>query len=81
MQYIDRENRYGAHNYAPLPVVLSRGQGVYAWDVDEKRYLDFLSAYGAVNQGHCHPKVFLRLVEVQATQLGDLPLFQTNTAS
>lgn len=57
VQYIDRENRYGAHNYAPLPVVLSRGQGVHAWDVDNKRYLDFLSAYGAVNQGHSHPKV------------------------
>ncbi|KAK9802016.1 hypothetical protein WJX73_001130 [Symbiochloris irregularis] len=62
-QYIDRENRYGAHNYAPLPVVLSRGEGVYAWDVDNKRYLDFLSAYGAVNQGHSHPKITQALLE------------------
>ena len=51
------ENKYGAHNYHPLPVVLSRGEGVYVWDVDGKRYYDFLSAYSAVNQGHCHPKI------------------------
>ena len=55
--YIDLEDRYGAHNYHPLPVVLSRGEGVYVWDVDGKRYYDFLSAYSAVNQGHCHPKI------------------------
>ncbi len=54
---IDLENRYGAHNYHPLPVVLSRGEGVYVWDVDGKKYYDFLSAYSAVNQGHCHPKI------------------------
>lgn len=51
------ENRYGAHNYHPLPVVLSRGEGVHVWDVEGKRYFDFLSAYSAVNQGHCHPKI------------------------
>ncbi|MDC8004403.1 ornithine--oxo-acid transaminase [Aureisphaera galaxeae] len=56
-QAIDLENKYGAHNYHPLPVVLSRGEGVYVWDVDGKKYYDFLSAYSAVNQGHCHPKI------------------------
>ncbi len=54
---IDLENKYGAHNYHPLPVVLSKGEGVYVWDVDGKKYYDFLSAYSAVNQGHCHPKI------------------------
>ena len=54
---IDLEDKYGAHNYHPLPVVLSRGEGVYVWDVDGKKYYDFLSAYSAVNQGHCHPKI------------------------
>ena len=56
-QAIDLENKYGAQNYHPLPVVLSRGEGVYVWDVEGKRYYDFLSAYSAVNQGHCHPKI------------------------
>ncbi|WP_298480284.1 ornithine--oxo-acid transaminase [uncultured Maribacter sp.] len=56
-QAIDLENKYGAHNYHPLPVVLSRGEGVYVWDVEGKKYFDFLSAYSAVNQGHCHPKI------------------------
>lgn len=51
------ENKYGAHNYHPLPVVLNKGEGVYVWDVDGKKYFDFLSAYSAVNQGHCHPKI------------------------
>lgn len=55
------EDKYGAHNYHPLPVVLSRGEGVYLWDVDGKRYYDFLSAYSAVNQGHCHPKIIQAL--------------------
>ena len=55
--YIDLENKYGAHNYHPLPVVLSKGKGVNVWDVEGKRYYDFLSAYSAVNQGHCHPKI------------------------
>ena len=56
-QAIELENKYGAHNYHPLPVVLSRGEGVYVWDAEGKRYYDFLSAYSAVNQGHCHPKI------------------------
>jgi 4-aminobutyrate aminotransferase-like enzyme len=56
-QYIDREERHGAHNYAPIPVVLERGRGPFVWDVDGRRYFDFLSGYSAVNQGHCHPKV------------------------
>lgn len=55
--YIEKEDKYGAHNYHPLPVVLDRGEGVYVWDVDGKKYYDFLSAYSAVNQGHCHPKI------------------------
>ncbi|WP_299885772.1 ornithine--oxo-acid transaminase [uncultured Lacinutrix sp.] len=54
---MDLENKYGAHNYHPLPVVLSRGEGVHVWDVEGKQYYDFLSAYSAVNQGHCHPKI------------------------
>lgn len=56
-QAIELEDKYGAHNYHPLPVVLNRGEGVYVWDVEGKRYYDFLSAYSAVNQGHCHPKI------------------------
>ena len=56
-QAIDLENEYGAHNYHPLPVVLQRGEGVHVWDVEGKKYYDFLSAYSAVNQGHCHPKI------------------------
>lgn len=67
-QLMDLENNYGAHNYHPLPVVLERGQGVYVWDVDGKKYFDFLSAYSAVNQGHCHPKIIGTLVE-QAQKL------------
>jgi ornithine--oxo-acid transaminase len=54
---IELESKYGAHNYHPLPVVLSKGEGVYVWDVEGKKYYDFLSAYSAVNQGHCHPKI------------------------
>lgn len=64
---IDLENKYGAHNYHPLPVVLSRGEGVYVWDVEGKRYYDFLSAYSAVNQGHCHPKIVNAMVEQAKT--------------
>ncbi len=67
-QAIDLENKYGAHNYHPLPVVLSRGEGVYVWDVEGKQYYDFLSAYSAVNQGHCHPKIVEALNE-QASNL------------
>lgn len=62
------EDRYNAHNYHPIPVVLERGKGVYVWDVDGKRYYDFLSAYSAVNQGHCHPRIINALVE-QAQKL------------
>lgn len=60
--YIQLEDKYGAHNYHPLPVVLERGEGVFLWDVDGKQYFDFLSAYSAVNQGHCHPKIINALI-------------------
>lgn len=66
--YLELEEKYGAHNYHPLPVVLNRGLGVFVWDVDGKRYYDFLSGYSAVNQGHCHPTVIAALME-QAQQL------------
>ncbi len=66
--YIQREEKFGAHNYHPLPVVLDRGEGVYVWDVEGKRYYDFLSAYSAVNQGHCHPKIVDAMVD-QAKKL------------
>ena len=66
--YLDLELKYGAHNYHPLPVVLSRGEGIYVWDVEGKKYYDFLSAYSAVNQGHCHPKIIKALTD-QANQL------------
>jgi len=65
---IEKENKYGAHNYHPLPVVLEKGEGVFVWDVDGKKYFDFLSAYSAVNQGHCHPKIVGAMVE-QAQKL------------
>lgn len=64
---IGLEEKYGAHNYHPLPVVLNRGEGVYVWDVNDKRYYDFLSAYSAVNQGHCHPKIINALVKQAQT--------------
>jgi ornithine--oxo-acid transaminase len=67
-QYIDLEAKYGAHNYHPLPVVLNRGEGVFVWDVEGKRYYDFLSGYSAVNQGHCHPRIIAALTE-QAQKL------------
>jgi ornithine--oxo-acid transaminase len=66
--YIKREDKYGAHNYHPLPVVLERGEGPFVWDVEGKRYFDFLSAYSAVNQGHCHPNIIKALTD-QATKL------------
>jgi ornithine--oxo-acid transaminase len=66
--YIEREEKFGAHNYHPLPVVLDRGEGPFVWDVEGKRYYDFLSAYSAVNQGHCHPKIIGALTE-QASKL------------
>lgn len=65
--FIDLENKYGAHNYHPLPVVLERGEGVYVWDVEGKRYFDFLSAYSAVNQGHSHPKIVSALTHQAQT--------------
>ena len=65
---IDVENKYGAHNYHPLPVVLSKGEGINVWDVDGNKYFDFLSAYSAVNQGHCHPKIVSALIN-QAEKL------------
>lgn len=65
--YIDLESRYGAHNYHPLPVVLQKGEGVYLWDVEGKRYYDFLSAYSAVNQGHGHPKITQALIDQAQT--------------
>ena len=69
-ELMELENRYGAHNYHPLPVVLDRGEGVYVWDVNGKKYYDFLSAYSAVNQGHCHPKI----VETLTSQAQKLTL-------
>ena len=67
-EFIDREARYGAHNYHPLPVVLERGQGIYVWDTDGKKYFDCLSAYSAVNQGHCHQKIVKAMTD-QAQKL------------
>lgn len=83
------EDKYGAHNYHPLPVVLSRGEGVYVWDAEDKRYYDFLSAYSAVNQGHCHPKIVNAMIKQAQTltltsrafyndQLGRYEEFVTN---
>ena len=66
-QLIDLEDKHGAHNYHPLPVVLSKGLGIHVWDVDGKKYYDFLSAYSAVNQGHCHPKITNALIEQAQT--------------
>jgi ornithine--oxo-acid transaminase len=66
--YLELEEKYGAHNYHPLPVVLTKGEGVFVWDVEGKRYYDFLSGYSAVNQGHCHPKIIAALTE-QAQRL------------
>ena len=67
-EFIELEDQYGAHNYHPLPVVLSKGEGVFVWDVEGKKYYDFLSAYSAVNQGHCHPKIIGAMME-QAKKL------------
>lgn len=69
-QFIDLEEKYGAHNYHPLPVVLNRGEGIFLWDVDGRRYFDFLSGYSAVNQGHCHPKI----IDAMVTQAKKLTL-------
>lgn len=67
-QLIEKEDRYGAHNYHPLPVVLEKGEGVFVWDVEGEKYYDFLSAYSAVNQGHCHPRI-VHALKLQAEQL------------
>ena len=69
-QAMEWEDRFGAHNYHPLPVVLEKGQGIELFDIEGKRYFDFLSAYSAVNQGHCHPRIIAALVE----QAGKLTL-------
>ena len=66
-QAMDLENKYGAHNYHPLPVVLSKGEGVFVWDAEGKKYYDFLSAYSAVNQGHSHPKIVKALIDQAST--------------
>src|ERR1700745_2854248 len=66
--FLSLEEKYGAHNYHPLPVVLNRGEGVFLWDVGGKRYYDFLSGYSAVNQGHCHPAIIRAFIE-QAQKL------------
>src|SRR3989337_778127 len=68
--FIELETRYGSHNYHPLPVVLNKGEGVFVWDVEGKKYYDFLSAYSAMNFGHCHPRIIQTLVE----QAGKLTL-------
>src|SRR3974390_1785344 len=68
IDFLTLEAEYGAHNYKPLDVVLTRGQGVYVWDIDGRRYLDALSAYSAVSQGHCHPRIFKAMVD-QARRL------------
>ncbi|MCW3807809.1 ornithine--oxo-acid transaminase [Plebeiibacterium marinum] len=67
-EYIEREEKFGAHNYHPLPVVLDKGEGIFVWDVEGKKYFDFLSAYSAMNQGHCHPKIIKALTD-QASKL------------
>ena len=59
---MELEDNYGAHNYHPIPVVLEKGEGVYVWDVEGKKYFDFLAAYSAVNQGHCHPRIVKALL-------------------
>jgi len=61
--YIQLEDKFGAHNYNPLDVVLNRGEGVWVWDVDGNKYMDCLSSYSAVNQGHCHPKILRTMIE------------------
>ena len=77
--YIDLESKYGAHNYHPLPVVLSEGKGVFVWDVEGNKYFDFLSAYSAVNQGHCHPKIISALKDQANTLTLTSRAFYNNT--
>lgn len=78
-QYIDKELHYGAHNYHPLPVVLEKGEGIYVWDVEGKKYFDFLSAYSAVNQGHCHPRIIQALTRQAAKLTLTSRAFYNNT--
>ena len=66
--FLEKEELYGAHNYHPLPVVLTKGRGVFVWDVDDRRYYDFLSGYSAINQGPCHPRIMETFIE-QAQRL------------
>ena len=61
--FIDLENKFGAHNYEPLDIVLARGQGVWVWDVEGNKYLDMLASYSSLNQGHCHPRILTALIE------------------
>ena len=77
--YIEREEKFGAHNYHPIPVVLQSGQGVFVWDVEGKKYFDFLSAYSAVNQGHCHPKIIDAMMEQVPKLTLTSRAFYTNT--
>src|SRR6186997_257944 len=65
--FLHLEDTHGAHNYHPLPVVLKKGEGVFVWDVDNKKYFDFLSGYSAINQGHCHPRILQALIEQAKT--------------
>lgn len=87
--FLELEEQFGAHNYHPLPVVLNRGEGVYVWDVDGKKYFDFLSAYSAINQGHCHPKILKAFIDqakkltltsraFHSDQMGEFAKFITN---
>ncbi len=78
-QAIALENRHGAHNYHPLPVVLNKGEGVFVWDVEGNKYYDFLSSYSAVNQGHCHPRIVGKLVEQAQTLTLTSRAFYNNT--
>lgn len=78
-EFINKEEKYGAHNYHPLPVVLERGEGIFVWDVEGKRYFDFLAAYSAVNQGHCHPKIVKALTEQAAKLALTSRAFYNNT--
>jgi len=77
--YIDKESKFGAHNYHPIPVVLERGEGLFVWDVEGKKYFDFLSAYSAVNQGHCHPKIVKALTDQAQTLALTSRAFYNNT--
>ena len=78
-ELIALEDKHGAHNYHPLPVVLAKGKGVYVWDVEGKKYFDFLSAYSAVNQGHCHPKIIGAMIEQAQTLTLTSRAFYNNT--